>query len=502
MVTFLSCIALLIISYFTYGVYVERVFAIKPDRTTPAYTLADGVDYVPMGTKRNSLIQLLNIAGVGPIFGPILGALYGPVAFLWIVFGAIFAGAVHDYLIGMISLRNRGAHLPQLAGKFLGKAYLHVVNAFSLLLLILVATVFVTAPADLLANLTTGWMSAATWTLIIFVYYFAATLFPIDIIIGRLYPFFGLLLLASAVAIGVVLVGDAQSIPELSFKNLHPEGLPIFPLLFLTISCGALSGFHATQSPIISRTTMNERNGRFIFYGMMIAEAIIAMIWAAAAMSLFHDRTLSQVLAEAGPAGVVREISMTTLGAVIGTIVVLGVIILPVTSGDTAFRSARMIVADYLNIPQRKISARIMICIPLFGISLILLQLDFAILWRYFSWANQSLAMIALWIGAVYLALQRKNHLIAAVPATFITTAVLTYIFNADIGFGLSLKTALIIAALGTAGIIILFYWKVNRLLKQSIATRQPISLDDGLANLPDANPSGSPNKNKPQPNL
>lgn len=499
MITFLSSIALLIISYFTYGVYVERVFGVKPDRTTPAYTMADGVDYIPMGTKRNSLIQLLNIAGVGPIFGPILGALYGPVAFLWIVLGAIFAGAVHDYLTGMISLRNRGAHLPQLAGKFLGKAYLHVVNAFSLLLLILVATVFVTAPADLLANLTPGWMSAVTWTVIIFVYYFAATLFPIDVIIGRLYPFFGILLLISAVAIGVILMGNAKSIPELTLKNFHPDGHPIFPLLFLTISCGALSGFHATQSPIISRTTMNERNGRFIFYGMMIAEAIIAMIWAAAAMSLFHDRTLSQVLAESGPAGVVKEISMTTLGAVLGTIVVIGVIIFPVTSGDTAFRSARMIIADYLNIPQKKFSSRLMICIPLFAISVILLQLDFQILWRYFSWANQALAMIALWIGAVYLALQRKNHLIATLPATFITTVVLTYIFNAKIGFGLTLTTALVIAAIGTLAIAALLYWKVNRMLKESAISGKAISLDDGLADIPSPTSEGPSSSFEPQ---
>ncbi len=481
MITFIVCIALLVLSYFTYAKYVERVFGVQETRKTPAYTLADDVDYVPMGKNRNSLIQLLNIAGVGPIFGPIMGALYGPVAFVWIVAGAILAGGVHDYLTGMISLRNRGAHLPDLAGKFLGKIFRHVVNGFALLLLLLVGTVFVTAPADLLANLTPGWLTASVWIAIIFLYYIAATVFPIQTIIGKIYPFFGALLLLSAAGIGVVLIADNHSIPELHFTNMHPKGLAIFPMLFLTISCGALSGFHATQSPIISRTTQNENQGRFIFYGMMITEGIIAMIWAAAAMSLFHDTSLSAVLAEAGPAGVVQRISMTTLGAIGGTIAVLGVIVLPITSGDTAFRSARMIIADYFKLSQRKIAPRFMIVIPLFMLSIALTQMDFGLLWRYFSWANQSLAMIALWIGAMYLGLQRKNMWIAVLPAIFITMVTFTYILNADIGFGMPISWAYAGAGIITLLIIAAFFTALKRRLKAADAGTDIISLDDGL---------------------
>ncbi|WP_144511752.1 carbon starvation protein A [Bacillus sp. FJAT-22090] len=481
MYTFLGSIVLLVIAYFTYGKYVEKVFGVKEKRKTPAYTMADGVDYVPMTKNKNSLIQLLNIAGVGPIFGPIMGALYGPVAFLWIVLGAIFAGAVHDYLTGMISLRNKGAHLPELAGKFLGKAFKHVVNAFALLLLVLVGTVFVSSPAALLGDLTKGWMSVGVWVIIIFAYYILATVLPIDKIIGRLYPIFGALLLISAVGIGGALLIQGYTIPEITLSNLHPDNLPIFPLLFLTISCGALSGFHATQSPMISRTTQSEGQGRYIFYGMMIAEAIIAMIWAAAAMSIFNGQDLNTLLSTVGTAGIVKEVSITTLGAVVGTVAVLGVVILPITSGDTAFRSARMIVADYIGMAQQKISKRFLIAIPMFVIAIGLTQVDFTILWRYFSWANQSTAAIALWVGAMYLALQKKNFWIAAIPATFITMATLTYIFNAPIGFGLSMQTSYIAAIIGTVIIIIGFFWGLKRKLDAAENGFKPIILDDGL---------------------
>ncbi len=481
MITFLVAIALLFISYFTYGKYVEKVFGVKQERKTPAYTMGDGLDYVPMGKQRNSLIQLLNIAGVGPIFGPIMGALYGPVAFLWIVLGAIFAGAVHDYLTGMISLRNRGAHLPELAGKFLGKAFKHVVNAFSLLLLILVGTVFVSAPADLLGDLTKGWMSVGVWVGIIFAYYMIATLLPIDKIIGRIYPILGFILLLSAVGIGGALIFQGYTIPELTLTNVHPENAPIFPLLFLTITCGALSGFHATQSPIISRTTKREEEGRYIFYGMMIAEAIIAMIWAAAAMAIFDGTSLNELLATVGPAGIVKEVSVTTLGAVFGTIAVLGVIVLPITSGDTAFRSARMIIADYIGLAQKKLSNRLWIAGPMFVISIILTQVDFNILWRYFAWANQTTAAIALWIGAMYLALQKKNYWIAAVPGTFITMAIFTYILNAPIGFGLSMNVSYVIAGVFTTIVIIAFFISVRSKLAAEQKGLRALELDDGL---------------------
>lgn len=475
MVTFLVSIALLIVGYFTYGKFVEKVFGANTDRKTPAFSMADDVDYVPMNTKKNSLIQLLNIAGVGPIFGPILGALYGPVAFLWIVLGAIFAGAVHDYLTGMISIRNRGAHLPELAGKFLGKSMKHVVNAFSVLLLLLVGTVFVSAPATLLHNLTSNWLGLGLIVGAIFIYYIMSTILPIDKIIGKIYPLFGALLLISAAGVGIGLIVTGAPIPEMNFTNMHPDNLPIFPLLFLTISCGALSGFHATQSPIISRTTENESQGRKIFYGMMIAEAIIAMIWAAAAMSLFSGNGLSEVLAAGGPAAVVSEVSISMLGAIGGTLAILGVIVLPITSGDTSFRGLRMIVADYFKIGQKKVLNRIWVIVPFFVLSFALTKIDFTLLWRYFSWANQSTAMIALWVGAMYLILAKKNYWIAFIPAVFITMASVTYILYADIGFGLPINVAYVVAAVITVVIIGLFYRSAHK------QKQKPIELDDGM---------------------
>ncbi|WP_282137559.1 carbon starvation CstA family protein [Rossellomorea aquimaris] len=465
MVTFLISIVVLIIGYFTYGKLIEKIFGINESRSTPAYAKADGVDYVPMKTGKNSMIQLLNIAGVGPIFGPIMGALYGPVAFLWIVLGAIFAGAVHDYLTGMISIRNGGAHLPELAGRFLGKTMKHVVNAFSILLLVLVGTVFVTAPAALIANLTPAWISLGVIIAAIFIYYIVATLLPIDKIIGKVYPLFGALLVVSAVGIGAGLVITGADIPEISLTNMHPESVAIFPLLFLTISCGALSGFHATQSPIISRTTQNEKNGRKIFYGMMILEAIIAMIWAAAAMSLFQPGELNAILKEGGPAAVVSEVSILMLGSIGGTLAILGVIILPITSGDTSFRSARMIIADYIKVGQVKMSSRLWIAIPLFVISVVLTRIDFNLLWRYFSWANQSTAMIALWVGAMYLALQKKPHWVATIPAIFMTMVTFTYILSAPIGFGLSMNTAYMGATVVTIAAILAFIYTLRKRL-------------------------------------
>jgi len=477
MYTFLAGILLLIIGYFTYGKFVEKVFGVNDKRTTPAFTHQDGVDYLPMNTRNNSLIQLLNIAGVGPIFGPIMGALYGPVAFLWIVFGCIFAGAVHDYLTGMISIRNRGAHLPELAGKFLGKAMKHIVNAFAILLLLLVGTVFITAPAGLLHNMMSGWATMGLIFGAIFLYYILATLLPIDKIIGRLYPIFGALLLISAFGVGAMLVITDAPIPELSFSNLHPDNVAIFPLLFLTISCGALSGFHATQTPIISRTTQNEKQGRKIFYGMMIAEGIIAMIWAAAAMSLFDGPVgLNELLANGGPAAVVSEASMLMLGAIGGTLAVLGVIVLPITSGDTAFRSARMIIADYFNFSQKKILNRLWIALPLFLISFVLTKIDFTLLWRYFSWANQSTAVIALFVGAMYLYIAKKNYWIPLLPGIFMLMATLTYILNASIGFGLALTTSYIGAAVISVGLVILFFVAAKKARANKLPLEEDIS--------------------------
>lgn len=477
MYTFLAGIALLIIGYFTYGKFIEKMFGVKEERPTPAYVNADGVDYMPMSTPKNSLIQLLNIAGTGPVFGPIMGALYGPVAFIWIVVGCIFAGAVHDYLTGMISIRNKGAHLPELATKFLGKAMKHVVNAFALLLLILVGTVFVSTPASLLHVLMEGKIAIGIIIAAIFIYYILATLLPFDKIIGRLYPYFGAVLLISAVGVGGGLIITGAPIPELSLTNFHPANAPIFPLIFFTITCGALSGFHATQTPMISRTTQKEGQGRKIFYGMMIAEGIIAMIWAAAAMSMFDGYGgLQELLAAGGPGAIVSEVSTTLLGAIGGTLAVLGVVVLPITSGDTAFRSARMIIADYLNIAQKKFSSRLWIALPMFAISVALTQIDFNILWRYFSWANQSTAVIALFVGAMYLYIAKKNYFVALIPGSFMLVMVITYILNAQIGFRMSMTASWIGGFIGSAILLVLFFIAANKARANNLPLEEDVS--------------------------
>nr|WP_239585390.1 carbon starvation CstA family protein [Amphibacillus cookii] len=459
--TFLAGILFLIIGYFTYGRIIEKVFGINDSRQTPAYSKQDNVDYLPMNTKKNAMIQLISIAGVGPIFGPIMGALYGPVAFLWIAIGCIFAGGVHDYLTGMISIRNGGAHLPELTGKFLGRAMRHVVNFFSVLLLLLVGTVFVSSSAELIYNMFDGFTPLIILIILIFCYYILSTMMPIDKVIGRIYPYLGATLLLGTVLMGIGLVLQQAPIPELSFNNQHPEGTAIFPLLFLTISCGALSGFHATQSPIIARTVNKESNGRKIFYGMMVAEGLVAMVWAAAAMSLFDGPvTLNELIHTIGTGGIVSEAAGAVLGSVIGTIVIISVITLPITSGDTAFRSARMVIADYFKLGQKKIINRLFIAIPIFGCAVLLTTIDFTMLWRYFSWANQTMAAIALWIGTVYLYNEKKHYIVAMVPALFITMAVITYILTASIGFGLPIHTSYLMSTILTVGILSLFYLK------------------------------------------
>ncbi|MBW3493442.1 carbon starvation CstA family protein [Bacillus mycoides] len=469
MITFLVSIVVLIIGYFTYGKLIEKIFGVNYSRKTPAYVNQDGIDYVPMDRRKNSMIQLLNIAGTGPIFGPILGALYGPVAFVWIVIGAIFAGAVHDYLTGMISIRNKGAHIPELAGKFLGNAMRHIVNVFSLLLLVLVGTVFITTPASLLDIVLQGKVSITIILSVIFIYYILSTILPIDKIIGKIYPVLGALLLISAIGIGGMMIIKGSPIPELTFENMHPDNAPIFPLLMLTITCGALSGFHATQSPIISRTLQTEKHGRYVFFGMMIAEAIIAMIWAAAAMSIFSYGELNELIKSGTPAAVVSEISKTMLGAVGGTIAVLGVIVLPITSGDTAFRAARSIIADYFHFNQTKLKNRLIIAIPLFVIAYGLTKIDFTLLWRYFSWANQSTAAIALWIGTMYLFIKGKQYIVSLIPAIFMTLMTVVYILNAKIGFNIPLNTSYIVGAIITVILTVVFFMKAVRNRRENI---------------------------------
>ena len=471
MLTLLGGIALLILGYFTYGRYIEKNFSIDPERTTPAEALKDGYDFVPMSKSKNAIIELLNIAGTGPIFGPIMGALYGPVAYIWIVVGCIFGGAVHDYMIGMISLRNDGAHLPELASKYLGKPVKHVVNIFAMLLLMLVATVFVTSPANLIASITPDWMTIGIITVLIFAYYLISTILPIDKAMGKVYPWFGAVLIISTIAIGISLLTGGHNIPELTMgamQNFHPKGTPIFPAIFFTISCGAISGFHATQAPMVSRTSTNEREGRFLFYGMMIAEGVIAMIWAGASMALFDGQTLSQMIDAGTPSAVVNQVSTMLLGNVFGTVAIIGVIVLPISSGLSAFRSLRTILADYMNIKQDSMKKILMMTIPLFVISFFLTKVDFNLIWRYFNWANQVTAVIALLMSTRYLYLKNKNYLVTLLPATFMLYACVVYILSEPIGFRMGLQTATYLVGLVATVAIMALYWTTG--VKQKVA--------------------------------
>lgn len=484
MITLLGGIVLLVVGYYTYGRFIEKNFTIDPDRETPAEALRDGYDFVPMPKWQNALIQLLNIAGTGPIFGPIMGALYGPVAYIWIIVGNIFGGAVHDYMIGMISLRNNGAHLPELASRYLGKSVKHVVNIFSMLLLMLVGTVFVTTPANLINNITPNWLTVGIITVLIFAYYIISTILPIDKAMGKVYPIFGAILIISTIGIGgALLFRDGSSIPNLTMgtmQNFHPEGLPIFPGLFFTISCGALSGFHATQAPLVSRTSTNEKEGRFTFYGMMIAEGVIAMIWAAAAMTLFDGQTLHEMINAGTASVVVNEVSVMLLGSVLGTMAIIGVIVLPVSSGLSAFRSLRNIAADYMNIKQDTITKILMVTIPLYIVSFFLTQMDFNILWRYFNWANQVTAVISLLVSTRYLYLKNKNYFVTLIPGAFILYAVVVYILSEPIGFRMGLQPATYIVGAVSSLAILWVFWESGKKQKNGLDVESPL-LNDQL---------------------
>lgn len=453
MISFIISLIALIVGYFTYGKFVENIFGIDENKKTPAVYLADGVDYVEIDWKKAFLIQFLNIAGLGPIFGAIAGALWGPVAFLWIVFGCIFAGATHDFLSGMLSVRHDGATMAEVVGYYLGEKAKKIMRIFSVVLLVLVGVVFVTGPADILANLTGK--PSLIWIGIIMLYYIAATVLPVDKLIGKIYPLFGACLLIMGVGIGVGIVLLGYDIPEITFTNMHPKGTSLFPYLFVTIACGAVSGFHATQSPLMARCMRTEKDGRRVFYGAMIAEGIIALIWAAAAMSFFGG---IEGLAKAGTPGViVTVISNSILGKIGGALAILGVVACPITSGDTAFRSARLAIADALKYPQSPIINRFIIAIPLFVVGVALCFMDFTIIWRYFAWSNQALATIALWASAAYLAKEGKNHWIASIPGTFMTAVITTYILIAPEGFKLSENIGNIIGIMVAAFTIVAF---------------------------------------------
>ncbi len=442
MLYFFSCVALLVIGYFVYGTFVDRIFGPNQNLPTPATTMNDGVDYVEMSPKKIFLIQLLNIAGLGPIFGPILGALYGPSALIWIVVGCIFAGAVHDYFSGMLSMRSGGQSIPDVVGNELGVAFKQFMRVFSIVLLLLVGVVFVLGPAKLLGSLTG--LAVPAWVAIIFAYYFLATILPVDKIIGRLYPVFGAVLIFMALGLTVALIAKGYHFfPEMTLSNLHPKELPLWPLMFITIACGAISGFHATQSPLMARCVTNEKYGRPLFYGSMIGEGIIALIWATLGMSFYNGaEALNAALGNGGPAGVVNEISTTLLGPIGGFLAIIGVVVLPISSGDTAFRSARLIIADFLKLTQKETSKRLFLAVPLFVVGFIVSRGDFGVIWRYFGWANQTLATIVLWASAAYLIKEGKLHWIATIPATFMTAVATTYLGYAKIGFGLPLSIA------------------------------------------------------------
>ena len=445
MVSLIISLLVLLAGFAVYGRITEKIFG-PDDRETPAIAINDGVDCVPMKPWKAFLVQLLNIAGTGPIFGALMGACFGPVVFLWIVLGSILGGAVHDYMSGMISCRHEGASIAELSGVYMGKAARWVMRIFSIVLLVLTGTVFVNSPAALIARLTPSFLGETFWIVVILLYYVLATLLPIDKVIGKLYPVFGVVLIIMAVSVLGGIIFGGHSIPEITLANLHPEGLPVWPFMFITVACGAISGFHATQSPMIAKCITSEKQGRNIFYGAMIAEAVIALIWAAAGVA-FYGATdmLNNALSTQGQSGTVYEIANTMLGVAGGALAVIGVVVCPITSGDTAFRSARLILAEITHLDQKKIRNRLIITIPLLALGAVLTQLDFNVLWRYFSWSNQTLAMVSLWVATAYLVKEgryRFGSLLTALPGAFMSSVSLTYILMADEGFGLGSAAA------------------------------------------------------------
>jgi carbon starvation protein CstA len=476
MITFLVSLVALVLGYFLYGRFVERVFGPDGNRLTPAVAKADGVDFVVLPSWKIFMIQFLNIAGTGPIFGAIMGAKFGPAAYLWIVFGCIFAGATHDYLSGMLSIRHGGANLPEIIGHYLGNATKQVMLVFSVFLLMMVGVVFVFSPAKILGDMwepqffTDQFGQYAFWIGVIFLYYIIATMLPIDKIIGKIYPLFAFSLLFMASALMVMLFVKQPDIPELwegvSGDLLTPKS--IFPCLFITIACGAISGFHATQSPLMARCVKNEKMGRPIFYGAMITEGIVALIWATVAMYFFYDQPTPGYLAIEGAEAavgdapsVVNIICRDWLGMLGGILALLGVVAAPITSGDTAFRSGRLIIADFLKMSQRTIRQRLTICIPMFiaAIALLVWQMadrdGFNVIWSWFGWSNQTLSVFTLWAITVYFVRQKKAFWITLIPALFMTTVCTSFLFSEQV-FSLQGEAAWLVAA---AAFVVALAW-------------------------------------------
>ena len=459
MISFLLCLALLIVGYFVYGKIVDNTFG-PDDRETPAVRINDGVDYVVMPQWKLFLVQLLNIAGLGPIFGALQGALWGPVVFLWITFGTIFAGGVHDYFSGMMSERNDGASIAEVTGRYLGPVMQNIMRVFSVVLLIMVGTVFAVGPAGLIVTLCkNGGMSGVMtttlfWLIIILAYYFIATFISIDAIIGKIYPLFGICLIIMAVGVIFgIFTNPTYTIPEIwaNFSNMHPSNTPIWSFMFITVACGAISGFHSTQSPLMARCMKSEKQGHFVFYGAMISEGIIALIWAAAGCALYTITDGKMVgLAEAlaaGQSAAIYDVCLKTMGKVGVALAMIGVVICPITSGDTAFRSARLTLSDWLKIDQDSYVNRLKLCIPVLGVGAFLGIgnalgfINYTVIWRYFSWTNQTLAMIVLWAASMYLFKEKKNYWITAVPATFMSAVSCTYFVLAPECLGKMINT-------------------------------------------------------------
>ena len=446
MITYALCLLLLVLGYLFYGRFVEKVFG-PDDRQTPALTHADGVDYVPLPTWRIFMIQFLNIAGLGPIFGAIMGAQFGTASYLWIVLGTIFAGAMHDYFSGTLSIRHDGESLPEIIGRYLGLRTKRIAGLFTMVLMVLVGAVFVSGPAELLAGMTPDVLDAMFWIVVIFVYYILATLLPVDKIIGKFYPLFAFALLFMAAGIMVMLFVKNPELPEMwqGFGTKYEKN-PIFPMMFISIACGAISGFHATQSPLMARCLSKEKHCRPVFYGAMIAEGVVALTWAAAATYFFHENGIVNEATGMAYSGAVvaTQISRDWLGSVGGVLAILGIVAAPITSGDTALRSARLIAADFLHIEQRSIRKRLLIAIPLFLVTMAVLIYSlsdaegFKIIWRYFAWCNQTLSVFTLWAITVYMVREKKPYWMALVPALFMTTICVTYICIAPEGFSLS----------------------------------------------------------------
>ena len=438
MISFLLCLALLILGYVFYGKVVANTFG-PDDRETPAVKINDGVDYVVLPQWKLFMIQLLNIAGLGPIFGALSGALWGPIVFLWITFGTIFAGGVHDYFSGMLSERNEGVSISEISGIYLGGTMKNVMRVFSVVLLVMVGTVFAVGPAGLLQLLCSksgaaGLLSSKMfWLILILIYYFIATFLSIDKLIGKIYPVFGICLIVMAVGVALGIFTKGYEIPEIwsHFYNMHPQGTPIWSFMFITVACGAISGFHATQSPLMARCLKSEKQGHFVFYGAMVTEGIIALIWAAAGCALYTGEELLAL--GGGGSTAVYDVCSKTMGGIGIALAMLGVIACPITSGDTAFRSARLVLADWFHLDQKNWKNRLTLCIPVLGVGAVLGignalgKIDYTIIWRYFSWTNQTLAMIVLWAASMFLFYEKKNYWITAVPATFMTAVSITY---------------------------------------------------------------------------